>query len=345
MMCTRHGSYPACARFLRPLIAFVSVCLLTAAPCAAQPQPGAKHRFTIGNQTKYLVDEIRLSPGGENKWGPDHTGIGDLKPDQVITIADLAPGQYDVKFIDDGGNACILKSIPVFSEMSWNITAAFISNCAGFGQGRVATAEKGHRLTVKNNARLAVLEIRASPTGTNQWGPDRTGDTTLRPGGTVVLKDLAAAPYDLKFVVESGDSCILKSINAADQPAWSLTMPWLRSCSESGAAARSALPSGSGFRFTVVNNLRYSVHEVRMSPAGANKWGPDRAGDMEVKAGDSLILKNVEAGQYDVKFVDENGNQCILKDVQIAGHQSWNLTMQWLRNCEAFGRGRSAAQK
>jgi hypothetical protein len=161
-----------------------------------------------------------------------------------------------------------------------------------------------------------------------------------------VLKGLVAGLYDLKFIVEDGDSCILKGMNTSDQPSWNLTMQWLRGCGEYGTAhTRSVAPSELGFRFTVNNNSKYSVHEIRVSPAGANKWGSDRTGAMIVKAGESIILKNIEAGLYDVKFADEDGSQCILKDVNVAGHQSWNLTMQWLRSCEEFGRGRLATQK
>lgn len=293
-----------------------------------------------------MVNEVRLSPGGENKWGPDYAANSVLKPGQAITATGLAPGQYDVKFTDDFGNSCVLKSIPVFSEMSWNLTASWAGSCAGFGQGRTQAAQSGYRISIKNNSRLSVLQIRTSPGGANKWSPDLTTDTTLRPGGTFVLKDLAAAPYDLKFVVEDGDSCILKGINAADQPTWNLTMLWLHGCGEDGTRhTRTVPPSESGFLLTVNNNSKFPVHEIRVSPAGANKWGPDRTGDMIVKGGESIILKNIAAGQYDVKFADEDGGQCILKDVKVAGHQAWNLTMQWLRSCEGFGRGRSAAQK
>ena len=343
---TCHRNNPAFPGVLRLLFSLLSVCLLTAAPCIAQPQPLSKFRFSISNQSKIVVDEVRLSPGGENNWGPDFTGNNVLKPGQVITMPDLAPGQYDVKFVDDYGNSCILHSIPVFSEMSWNITPSWINSCAGFGQNRTEAAEAGYRITIKNNSRLEVLDIRTSPGGANKWGPDRTGDSTLRPGGAFVLKELPAGQYDIKFVVEDGDSCILKGINAAEQPTWNLTMLWLRGCGEDGTRhKRSTAPSELGFRFTVNNNSRFAVHDIHVSPAGANKWGPDRTGDMIVKAGESIILKNIEAGQYDFKFVDEDGDQCVLKDFKVTGHQSWDLTMQWLRICQGFGRGRSTAQK
>jgi hypothetical protein len=331
---------------LRPIFALLAACLLIAAPCMVQAQQGNKFRFTISNQTRLVVDEVRLSPSGENNWGPDYTGTSVLKPGQAIAMPDLAPGQYDVKFVDVAGNACTLHSIPVFSEMSWNLTTMWIGNCAGFGQARAKAAESGNRFIIKNLSRLEVLEIRMSPGGANQWGPDRTGDSALRPGGTFVLKDLAAGVYDLKFVVEDGDSCILKGINTAEQLSWNLTMQWLRGCGEYGTAhARSAAPSETGFRFTINNNSRFALNEIRVSAAGAGKWGPDRTGDMAVNAGETIILKNIEAGQYDVKFVDEDGDQCVLKDVKVAGHQSWDLTMQWLRSCEGFGPGRATAQK
>ena len=342
MICTRHGINSALAAILRSVSALVATFLLTSAPCFAQTQLATTFRFTISNQTKFVVDEVRLSPGGANNWGPDYTGNNVMKPGQAITIPDLVPGNYDVKFVDDNGHSCILKSIPVFSEMSWNITSAWIGSCADFGQARTDKSEAGFRITIKNNSRLSLIEVRASLGGANQWGPDRTGDSTLRPGDTFVLKELTAAQYDLKFVAENGNSCTLTGINATEQPSLNLTGQTLRGCGDTKTARGQPVlaPSESGFRLTVNNNSKYSVEEIRISPAGANKWGPDRRGESALKAGESLILKNFDSGEYDVKFVDGDGNPCVLKDLKIASHQSWNLTMQWLRSCEGFGRKR-----
>ncbi len=336
---TGNGS-PAYIAIRSAFGAFLSVCLLSAMNCIAQPQAGNKYRFTISNETKFAVDEVRLSPGGKNNWGEDYTANSVLKPGQAITIADLAPGQYDVKFVDDGGRDCILQSIPIFSEMSWSLTSAFIGNCAGFGQGRKGAAETDNRLTIKNNSRLEVLEIQTSPGGTNQWGPDRTGDTTVRPGGTIVLKNLAAGQYDIKIIVEDGDSCVLKGINPVEQPAWNLTMQWLRGCGETGPAhKRAAAPPETGFRVTLNNKSGYTLNEIQVSPAGANKWGPDRTGDQNLKAGESIILKNIETGTYDIKIADQSGSECVVRDMKIAGNQAWDLTTQSLRNCGRFGLG------
>ena len=349
MIGSRGNSNPAFTSILRAAAALLPACLLIGASCAAEAQPANKFRFTIVNDTKFLVNEIRTSPSGATSWGPDLTGDGDLRPGRTFIMMDITPGQYDVKFVDADENSCILKNVPIFSEMSWTITPAWLLKCEGFGRGRsgsAPSAASAYRLTIKNNSKFSMHEILMSPSGGNNWGIDRTGDAILKPGDTFTLKDIAPGQYDLKFVNEDGNLCILKSMKISDHVAWTITPQWALDCEGfRRGRSRSAQPPETIYWLAINNSSKVSVHEIRMSPGGANNWGSDRTGDATLGPGETFTVKVTTPGQYDVKFVDEGGDSCILKGINVSGRVSWSITPQWLQSCAGFGRGRSTTQK
>ena len=89
------------------------------------------------------------------------------------------------------------------------------------------------------------------------------------------------------------------------------------------------------YRITIKNNTEYEVHKIYLSATESNNWGPDRLGRNGVLANaDSLTLTDIRPGAYDIKFVDEDGDECILRNVKILKNTRWSLTNDWLIECQ-----------
>ncbi len=74
---------------------------------------------------------------------------------------------------------------------------------------------------------------------------------------------------------------------------------------------------------TLDNQSSLSIHQLYLSPSTEEEWGPDQLGEQLVKPGESIDLKNVPPGIYDVLLVDKDGNECTVEHVEIAGTKDW----------------------
>ena len=102
-------------------------------------------------------------------------------------------------------------------------------------------------------------------------------------------------------------------------------------------AASSAEPQKA--QFMIVNNSDWDIHELYLSPTHKDSWGPDQLGDHVIKhGGGSFTLHSIPCGHYDVKVVDEDGDDCVIEDVYMCkDHTHWNVTNKELAKCEGWG--------
>lgn len=84
-----------------------------------------------------------------------------------------------------------------------------------------------------------------------------------------------------------------------------------------------------------VNQSAWEIHEIYFSPASQSNWGDDQLGSDVLEKGDSLTLSGVEAVRWDVRLVDEDGDECVLEDVKINGSDKWTITDKDLLGCQA----------
>jgi hypothetical protein len=92
----------------------------------------------------------------------------------------------------------------------------------------------------------------------------------------------------------------------------------------------------SGTRtFTVVNDSRYRIDHVYVSPNNYSYWGGDQLG-RDVLPEHYQFYMSVYPGWYDVKLVDEDGDSCIIKDVDFRSGATWTITDGLLVACELF---------
>ena len=84
----------------------------------------------------------------------------------------------------------------------------------------------------------------------------------------------------------------------------------------------------------VKNESDWIIEEFFMSPSDDRDWGQDLLGDEVMEPGDSLTLTNIACDYWDLLLVDEDGDECVLEEVDLCGDRAeWDLTNDELLNC------------
>jgi hypothetical protein len=98
------------------------------------------------------------------------------------------------------------------------------------------------------------------------------------------------------------------------------------------AAFTTHTASAQSETFRISNESSYRIDHVYMTSSGYNRWGGD------VLYGylhpDHQLDLQVEAGRYDVKVVDSDGDSCVIAGVDVYEGEVWHLTNSRLLACE-----------
>jgi hypothetical protein len=88
----------------------------------------------------------------------------------------------------------------------------------------------------------------------------------------------------------------------------------------------------------VINQSDWAVHHLFLSSSSDDDWGPDQLGEDVLEKGDSMTLTDVPCDEYDIKVVDEDGDECVIEAVQLCNdHSYWKITNKELLGCEGYG--------
>jgi hypothetical protein len=89
----------------------------------------------------------------------------------------------------------------------------------------------------------------------------------------------------------------------------------------------------------IKNKSDWEIHHFFLSPSDSEHWGPDQLGDAVIKATNGTFeLHKVPCDTYDVKLVDEDGDECVVEGVDIcASKEGWVITSDELLACEGQG--------
>lgn len=96
----------------------------------AVAQDGKGIRFW--NLTLHTITSFRMSPAGENRWGPEqcqNDRDGAVDHDERLRITGIAPGAYDVKLEDKTGRRCIVRNIAVQAGAIFSIEERELTDC------------------------------------------------------------------------------------------------------------------------------------------------------------------------------------------------------------------------
>jgi hypothetical protein len=101
------------------------------------------------------------------------------------------------------------------------------------------------------------------------------------------------------------------------------------------SSAEPALAQSSRYELTIVNRSVWNISQIYMSSSNSSQWGSDLLGRTILTQGNRHRITNIGFGEWDIKFVDEDGDACILNRVRVTQNLSWQLTDDWLLKCEA----------
>lgn len=91
--------------------------------------------------------------------------------------------------------------------------------------------------------------------------------------------------------------------------------------------------------FMIENKSEWDIHHLFLSSSDDDQWGPDQLGDHVLASGTSFTLRNIPCDTYDIKVVDDDGDECVIKGIPMCkDHTHWDLTNKELLGCEGFGR-------
>ena len=101
------------------------------------------------------------------------------------------------------------------------------------------------------------------------------------------------------------------------------------------AFALPAFAAKSKARIKVINQSKWEIHHLFLSSTSEEKWGPDQLGDETIGTGESFTLTHIDCDDYDIKVVDEDGDECVVEEVNLCGDDTvWKITDKILLKCE-----------
>ena len=87
----------------------------------------------------------------------------------------------------------------------------------------------------------------------------------------------------------------------------------------------------------IINQSKWEIHHVFLSSTEEDEWGPDQLEDEILAKGDSFTLTDIPCDLYDIKVVDEDGDECVIEEVDLcAGQSYWKITDKDLLECEGY---------
>ena len=97
------------------------VCGIVPGASSSIANPGS-YTLTILNNSNAEIRRMHISWSGTGRWGPDLLGKDVLRPRASFPIRNLAPGDYDILFIDAGGRRCISGPLRISADLTWPLT-------------------------------------------------------------------------------------------------------------------------------------------------------------------------------------------------------------------------------
>lgn len=90
------------------------------------------------------------------------------------------------------------------------------------------------------------------------------------------------------------------------------------------------------YTLTITNRAIWAITEVYVETSeNQRNWGKEWLAGRILEKDTFINLTNLRPGEYDVRFVDEDGYECFLLNTPITKNTSWELTQKWLDNCQA----------
>ena len=112
-------------RRIAVLVFFLGSLNIAVSPVNAQD----KYSLKLKNSSKYAISRLYVASSDDEKWGFEQLGKHTIDSGDTFTLTDLLPGEYNIKFVDEKGDECVLKKIGVFKNISWELTTDWLEKC------------------------------------------------------------------------------------------------------------------------------------------------------------------------------------------------------------------------
>ena len=87
----------------------------------------------------------------------------------------------------------------------------------------------------------------------------------------------------------------------------------------------------------IVNQSKWEIHHLFLSSSDDEEWGLDQLEDSILVKGDSILITDIPCNTYDVKVVDEDGDECVIEQADLCRDSSyWKITDKALLECEGY---------
>jgi hypothetical protein len=189
----------------------------------AQAQTGDPS-FNLVNRSGRVIYEAYASPATDNNWGPDRLGQNVVPAGRNFVIR-LPQGEcvYDVRVVYErsGGPSEERRNINLCTVRD----VVFDGRAAGTGQQpgapQQAAPQQGPQgnpsFNLVNQGQRTVMQVYASLTTDNNWGPDRLGADTVAPGAIYPLRlPEGNCMYDVRFVYDNGQADERRNVNLCE---------------------------------------------------------------------------------------------------------------------------------
>lgn len=86
----------------------------------------------------------------------------------------------------------------------------------------------------------------------------------------------------------------------------------------------------------IINNSSWSIFNLYISSVDTEEWGPDQLGEAAIASGGgSFTLNAIPCDAYDIKLVDEDGDECVVSAVALcADKDAWVIEDEALLACQ-----------
>lgn len=194
---------------------------------AAQAQTGDPS-FNLVNRSNRVIYEAYASPASDNNWGQDRLGQNIVPAGRNFVIR-LPQGEciYDVRVVYDrqGGqaeerrniNLCNLTEVVFDGRPQQQGGQQQAPQQQAPRQGMTQGPRGNPSFNLVNQGQQTVMEVYASLTTDQNWGPDRLGADTVAPGAVYPVRlPEGDCMYDMRFVYQNGQSQERRGVNLCE---------------------------------------------------------------------------------------------------------------------------------
>ncbi len=201
---------------------------------------------------------------------------------------------------------------------------------ATMGTLLVASIASAQGVRLVNDSSWNINNLYLSPTGNALWGPDQLGQHILESnGGSVDIPD-ACGYYDLRFVDEDDDECVVSNIHLCNE-AVSISDQDLLHC----VGATEVQPAAPVYPVVrLVNQSDWNINNLFLSPTGNARWGPDQLGQNILPANGGWVEIPAACGYYDLRFLDEDADECVVSNIHLC-NEAVSISNTDLLQCTA----------